>query len=58
MKDPQIEPSNHFFGKNFKIGISLFWKQIWILLKKLAEESTFLFYIFLLLVGQNGGQKS
>ena len=58
MKDPQIESSNHFFGKNFKIGISLFWKQIWIRLKKLAEESTFLFYIFLLLVGQNGGQKS
>ena len=45
-------------GQNFKMGIFLFWKQIWILLKKVAEESTFLFLIFLLQVGQKGGQRS
>ena len=45
-KDPKIDPSNHFLSQNFKMGILPFWQQIWILLKKVAEESTFIFFIF------------
>ena len=40
------------------MGILLFWKQIWILLKKVAKESTSLFFIFWVKVGQKGGQRS
>ena len=53
-KDPKIDPSNHFLSQNFKMGIFRFWKQIWILLKKVADKSTFLFFIFWDMVGQKG----
>ena len=57
MKDPQIDPSNHFLGQYFKIRKKPFWLWIRIPLKTEAKK-LFFFFSFLKERGQKWGQRS